>query len=183
MTTALTTNESINIFKEIFNDGMRRIQEACVVFVCAIDIDNKAYSKFRQAFKNIPVGAWSNFEKVGRKQMLPELLSDESPMGKKLKALPISLQKEAYGKPVKLLTNNGEVIDAEFHEIKIAQANQVMAKDHIRSIKEQKTYMGRAIERHVKKPKELWKITEGKLEVYERCDFTKGELKKMIKEL
>ena len=102
MKKAIEVKEAIKKFKGLFNEGMAKVQEACEVYVRAIDKKPLAIREFKEALSHIPESAWGKFELIGRKQMTPELLTDTTPM-ERLKKLPFSTQKRIYGKNIPLV--------------------------------------------------------------------------------
>jgi hypothetical protein len=187
MTNALTTTKSIELFKGLFEKGMQKIQEACEVYVKSIDADDKAQDKFKEAFPHIPAGAWNKFELVGRKQMLPELMTDTTPMAEKLKKLPISSQARFYGKSQQLVTKTGDLLNVSFHHATKEQARQIFASDHIRTPAEQRAWIEntkRGLEKKEEiKPEKVYDVKNGKLVVLEPCSFTKDQLIQILAEV
>lgn len=185
----VSTEANIERFKELFNGGMRLVAEACEVYVQTIDADKSAPEKFVKAFPQLPPGVWTRFELVGRKQMLPELLDDYSPMAMKLKRLPISVQEKLYGKSQQLITTTGDTLNVSFHHATPEQARQLFAADHVRTPAEQRAWLESKRQEAAKNPKQeehperLYEVRNGKFIINEACSFTKDQLIQILAEM
>jgi len=184
---ALTVTKSIELFKVLFEKGMQKLQEACEVYVKAIDKDDNGAKEFREAFPTIPASAWTKFENVGRKQMIPELLTDTTPMAERVKKLPYSAQRHLYGKSQQLVTKTGDILNVSFHHASKEQARQLVAQDHIRTPSEQRAWIENTksgLEKKEEiKPQKVYEIKNGKLVILEPCSFTKDQLIQALAEL
>jgi len=183
MSNELTTTKSVELFKGLFEKGIQKIQEACEVYVTAIDKDDGAKEKFRESLPHIPVGAWVKFEKVGRKLMLPRLMFDTTPMAERLKKMPISTQRQVYGKNIPMVTKDGDILKVDFFGATQEQAKQILSIDHVRTPAEQRAWL-------ISRPKlpdvtrqKCYEVKNGKLCILRACSFDKDELIQILAEI
>jgi hypothetical protein len=174
------------LFKGLFEGGMKKIQQACEVYVKALDADKNAKKDFIEALPSIPLSAWVKFELVGRKQMIPELLTDTSPMAEKLKRMPLTVQTQVYGKNIPMVTQTGDILKVDFHGATQSQAKQIFSKNHVRTPEEQRAWI--ESRRSQATPAKMracksFEVRNGKLYVFQKCSFTLNELIQILGEL
>jgi len=148
MSEALTTSspeypEYIVAFREALNDARDGLVKAAEIYVRAIDEAPERAGEFRAALPYIPEGTWSQFEKIGRRQVdVRLLLGDGGPHRSRIMRLPYATQLRLLGgEPVELLIGGDDVLKADSRSLTSEQAAQVFADDHVRSVPEQKTWL------------------------------------------
>ena len=76
----------------------------------------------------------ARFEKIGRKQVIPDLFLSEAPGVRKLRSMPYSVQKYYASKPVEVLVMNGgdaDMLKVEVKNLTPAQVAQVFTADGV----------------------------------------------------
>jgi len=178
----------IDLFREAMLGGIASIVRASEIYVEALDEDPNNRELFVSTFSDwIPQGAWSQFEAVGRKWMHPRLLMGGMSDRKKasiIKSLPYSLQESILsGGKFELLVFNGDIINVDINDATVDQAKQLCAKDHIRTLGEQKAWIienSKLVEKDLTPEKASYVIYGGKCIVRRDTEFNKKELRAII---
>ncbi len=117
------------------------------------------------------------YERLGRRQLHPELMFKVSSGGLRLQYLPYSVQEAALKDGVDVLESTGtDSRKIAVHELSAKQAKQVFAKNRVRSLAEQRTFIEE--ERSKKLPvnnPSAYVIRKGKL-VIGGCEFTLAQV-------
>ncbi len=137
----IMTIKAIDHFGELMAQGFDKINQACKVYVEAIDSNPELKSNFIKAYPDIPAGVWARYELVGRGGLDYRLLWIGGPGPRMLKKMPISDQKKYIEKPVDLLLSNGDKIKVDIRKLRPKQAKQVFADDHVRDAAEQRAWI------------------------------------------
>jgi hypothetical protein len=127
-------------FLNEFKIGLTGIIKASNILVRLLEVDPESRTRLIVDYK-IPSGTITTMERIGNKQLLPELAFGD----KRLQALPISEQERILNSKIDVLVlkSNGET-DVLQVDIKTAPPeikNQVLNGDHIRPLNEQRAYL------------------------------------------
>ena len=126
-------------------EGLARItanvQTIAEVYVAAIERAPAFRDHLIEQLPNIPAGFWRSLERVGRKQLDGRILGGSVPYGNKLRTLPLSEQQAAIDGSIGMLVRDGETLQVKLDSITPDQAEQLFARDHIRSLPEQRAWM------------------------------------------
>jgi hypothetical protein len=133
----------------------------------------------------------ARFEQLGRKQILPQLLVADYPAAKHVIKLPYSEQSRAVDAGIELLVmgNDGHsTLRVAIGNLTPLQCKQVFAKDAIRSLPAQRSYIesqktDNEIKNRVFNDEAIWKVTGRKVVFYKPCQMTARDLAQIIAEI
>lgn len=131
----------------------------------------------------------SRLEKLGTMQLHIDLLIVDQPGLLALRHLPYSQQVKYLKESIDMVvhTANGtEILQVMAINITKAQAKQVFARTHVRTLPEQKAWLVEEQDKFQNGKTALppaYRIVKGKLEVLAHCEFTKAKLQKIIDQL
>lgn len=117
------------------------LSEIAAVYVEGIDRDPLFRKYLEDELCSIPATFWRSLEKVGRNQLDGRILNGAVPFGNKLRLLPMSEQKSAIDQPIALLVGSGDKLLVKIDAITADQAEQIFARDHIRNLEEQRSWI------------------------------------------
>lgn len=144
MSTAVSTAWYADAIK-VITSGIRNIaenlQQISEVYVTAIDRDPAFREHLADELPAVPGGFWRDLERVGRGQLDSRIAGGGVPYSQRLRRLTMSEQKQAIEHPLQLLTSGGDTLRASIDSLLPEQAEQVFARDHIRSLPEQKAWI------------------------------------------
>lgn len=139
-------------FKKRIIDGIANaedmIQRTAAIYVEAITKDPTFKDWITDEVPQVSGGIWRTLEMVGRGQLDARIAAGGCPYGNKLRRLPMSEQKQALDGTLPFLTASGDTLNMRLDAMMPAQAEQVFANSHIRSLSEQKGFQeAQAIEK------------------------------------
>jgi len=138
----ISTEDSIKKFQECFLQGMFKIVEACKIYVAAIDANPKAKEDYAARFPSITAGAWKRYEMIGRGQILPEIATNPIRFSDRaIESFPVSDQKRLIEDQIEVITLSGDHIKVSYANMTDEQKRIAFAKDHIRTLPEQKAFL------------------------------------------
>ena len=117
------------------------VSKVAKVYVDGIDRDPSFKEYLVSELPSIQASFWRSLEKVGRNQLDGRILNGAVPFGNKLRLLPISEQKSAIENHIELLVGSGDKLLVKIDAITSDQAEQIFARDHIRSLEEQRAWV------------------------------------------
>ena len=126
------------------------------------------------------------FEQIGRQQLYPNLLLNDSPGVRRLRRLPYELQKKHATAPVTLLLSGGETLEMDVRNLTPGQAAQVFAGDRLRTIAEQRAWVEdkKSSEDAVPASGNLpYRIVGKTVVVMQSCKFTTGDLARLLAQI
>lgn len=179
------TKSKIETFVTLFNRGVEAWTEAGKIVVELIDSDPEAIDRICKVSKVTPeMIRW--FEKIGRRQLSPQLLLSDEPGIRKLRNLPIDLQEKHANEPIELLirTEQGwETLLTDVRNLTPEQARQVFDRAAIRSEAAQRAYIEGEAMRKMSPPVQAdvpYRLVGKKLVVMQPCTFTVSELAEIL---
>jgi hypothetical protein len=174
-------------FTNLFQEGMKALEEASKLYVEAIDSHPNAKEVFMEKVPEIPASAWAGFEAVGRGSLDKRLLYSSSGVSSRLRKLPLSAQRRALDGRVDLLLEGGDTLKLKVTEATTEQLNQLIASNHIRTLGEQRLYLESkrtsAIPPIPVEARPPYVITGKGIRVIRQADFTKADLARILLEL
>ena len=191
MKTELTQiDDKINAFKAAFQAGMNSFERAGKIIVEILDSDPAAADYILSKCDNLTPTALRVFERIGRGHLLPSLAMDTSEGARRLKSLPISMQRQYTDSPIPLVihTSHGtDVLLVEAKNLTQQQVKQVFAREHVRTEGEQKAWLVQS-ESEANKPattsaEPAWKVRNGKVIFTKGATLTAGELATIITQI
>jgi hypothetical protein len=185
-TEVATIDTQIEEFKALFNQGLENIAKAAAVYVNAIDENPNNHERFMHDCPQIPASAWSGFEAVGRGWMDYRLLLNGSATTRTLRKLPRSQQQTALDEGVEvLLRGDGEkeTLIVKVENLEPAQRKQVFAKDHIRTLGEQRAWLENQYAPPAKEYRAAYEIRRGVLHINAATQMTRKEVARILLEM
>lgn len=190
-TEMLEIKAELGRFQDAYTRGVAGIVEASEIYVRAIDDNPANKEKFREYFAdNIPAGAWSNFEAVGRKWLHPRLLLGGMEDRRKaaiIKGLPYDTQTEIIEKAKRfpLLLTNGETLLVSVQDATPEQVKQLVDGSNIRNAASQKAYVEQLKSREAvgKCEPPGWMITDGKVRFLKGTILNKAQMRRILSEM
>jgi len=195
MENALTDTETASLpavvqeFRSLIIQGYECLVKACKVYVQAITKDPSMRETFFEMNPEIPAAAWRRYEMVGRGALHPKLLTASTQAGRLLANCAYSEQEAYIEKPVEVLLPGGDTLRVELRNLTPEQTKQVFARDHVRSLGEQRAYiedqMAGAVLMAAAKPADVekpYKVCRGMLWVKD-VKFTRGDLIRILADM
>lgn len=175
-------------FRDAFSGGMASLTKACQIYVAAIDASPEQAEDFRESLADIirDNAVWARLEMVGRGYLYDRLLYAGGGTYRALVALPLSTQKLAVDSGVEVLVAGGDTLRLKAHEMTKLQRDQVFAKDHVRSLAEQRAWYsdnGPATNAAPEERTQPWEIKRGKLSVLHPVTLTRREVAQILAEM
>jgi len=132
---------AVSEFRRLLQTSGETLKEACQLYTNIVTEIPEARALFAEAFPRLDKPVWDRFEQVGRGLLHHELLIGNTEKIYLLKNLPIHEQDEALHKGVKVIASDGTHLKLTVDKMTYDQKEVVFAKDHIRSLPEQKAYV------------------------------------------
>lgn len=188
----LTTNAlnaKIDEFLALFRDGVNAWIKAGEILVELVENDPHVFDYIIQKCPQLNAGLLGRFEQMGRKILHPQLLLTNSPGFAKLQKLPFSMQERFIDEPIPLIvhTEQGtDVLLVKAKDLTKEQANQVFAKDRLRTEGEQKAWLiqqASTASRPASSNVAPWIIKGGRVQFQQGVSLSAGELATIITQL
>jgi hypothetical protein len=177
---AIDYKTEISQIGDLIIKGMEAWVQAGQHIARLVDSDADAIEKLAKASPTISVGILRSLERIGRKELLPELLIKTGAGFAKLRDLPFSLQKKHLAEPVPVLimTANGpDTLNVSVGDLTSRQVKQVFAADCVRDIGAQRAWLADNMPRPDTSPDGLPFEVHGKTAIFTRpCKMTRAEL-------
>lgn len=173
-------------FVTLFQRGYDAWIEAGKLVASALEEDPDFADKVHAKHPEISCDTVYAFDRLGRKELHPKLLISDSPGAKKLRRLPYGYQEKYSDNPVPLLvkTEKGwETLKASVFNLTSEQANQVFDADGVRPEAAQRTWLECKSSKAIIQVDDAWRVTGRKLIVMQPCQFTAGQLARMLADM
>lgn len=136
---------SIETFVILVKSGIELWTRAGAILVALVEKNPNIYSEVIQKNPDITFEMLLVFEKIGRKQIYPALLMDNSPAAKRAMELPYEEQERLCKEQIEVLLpmRNGhdETTKKYLKELSIYESKMVIDRDGVRPIAKQKEFM------------------------------------------
>ena len=182
-TEVIAIEKMIEEFKTLIQAGLESIAKASAVYVKAIDENPKNHMRFAESCPLVPASAWSGFEAVGRGWLDYRLLLNGGTANKIMRKLPRSQQTSALDDGVELLIKDGDTLRVQVESLTPKQAKQVFARDHIRSLGEQRAYLESLYAPTPKEYRPSYTIERGVLHINAATKLTRKEVTRILMEM
>ena len=134
--------KALKQFNEKLSQGMALIIQACEFYVLVIDNHSKWVDWFRSQRRDLPGGVWTQFERVGRHLLHPDLLPWFGNTGVRyLEKLSLSLQKKYAVEEIPVVGSMGKTVHIKVYDLTNELCKQVFDGSSIRSLKAQEAYI------------------------------------------
>jgi hypothetical protein len=190
-----TQTEIINLEQEVasfvaaYQRGMEAWEEAGRIIVRIVDHDPHAVDDIMKQCPALTPTIIGVFERIGRGLLLPSLAMDSSEGARRLRELPLSLQKRYEQEPIPLIVNtsNGtDVLLVDAKNMTREQVKQVFAKGRIRTEGEQKAFLAQQASNNAKpcqQGKPAWTVKNGRVIFEAGTTLTAGELATILAQI
>ena len=167
-------------------NAMASVIETAQELVRLIDSQPLFAEQLAAQYPKIGMAIIKNFERIGRKQMIPGLMWDASPGASALRRMPYSLQEKYYDNVVPLLVNaesGWDVLRTPIGSLTKDQAAQVFNGETIRTEAQQRAWIEDRRSREAIKTVnkvEPYRIVGKELLVTAHCVFTAKDLASIL---
>lgn len=189
MSTALTKETTIQEqareFASLVQRGIDAWLEAGRLLVDMLDKDPEARSVIMESSPDITEEILARFEAIGRKQVHPKTLLNNSPGMRRLRNLPYSEQEKYIVDtvPVLIKTERGpETLNVAVKNLTPKQALQVMGRDGVRSPEAQRAWLESRNAKIVKNGSP-YEVKGNRVIFHANCEMTAKELAQLLAKL
>lgn len=171
---------------DLINNGVECWFKAGQLVAKNIDENPDFVDQVCDQCKDISPETIYRFEQIGRKQLYPKLLLNDSPGVRRLRRLPYALQERYAICPVTLLISGGETLEIDVRNLTPAQAAQVFAGDRLRTVAEQRAFIEdkRAEDAAVTSVGDQpYRIVGKTVVVMQSCKFTTKDLARILAQI
>ncbi len=189
MTRALTKQptleEQIVQFTDLIQKGIDAWTDAGALLVKMLDANPSTRSIILESCADITEEILARFEGIGRKQIHPKTLLNNSPGMRRLRDLPYSEQERFLSTPVPLVIRKGgstDVLQVSIQNLTSDQATQVMSSDGVRTPAAQRAWLEAHRGKVVLKGKP-YRIQGNKVIFRAGCELTARELATLLAEM
>lgn len=142
-TTIQTTHSRIEALQQAIYTGVEAWKKAGTLLVEIIEQDGLPLAQIAEQ-ADLPLDVLAQLEKIGRNQLVPQLLLAEYPAARKLERLPMSEQERLMIEPVEVLVmkeGKPDTLRVPVRHLNGAQVRQVFASNHVRTLSEQRQWI------------------------------------------
>lgn len=140
--TVPTDADGAGLFVSLISQGVEAWMKAGAVLVQMVDKNRNAFEMIMYDYPQISIDVLVAFERIGRKQLYPYLLLDNSPGSRRLLNLPYGLQAQYYKASVDVITgwDNGSprIESKSVHRLTYDEAERAFSHQGVRDIEQQK---------------------------------------------
>jgi hypothetical protein len=140
-TLAINYQTKIASIEELMVKGIEAWQQAGRIIADLVDQDPEAIEKICEVSPHLSAGILRSLERIGRSELLPELLLKSGPAYAKLRELPISYQRKYMSEPIPLLINTDsgpDTLSVSIENLTPKQAKQVFSRTGVRDLAAQR---------------------------------------------
>ena len=180
------TNTDIDEVVKLINQGIESWIVAGKLVVKNVEKNPNFIDQVCDKYKDISPEILYRFEQIGRKQLNPRLLLNDSPGVRRLRRLPIEVQEKHAVEPVAVLISEGQTLQIDVRNLTPRQAAQVFNCDRLRSLAEQRAWIEdkKTEESTVPAQGNLpYRIVGKTLIVMQGCKFTVRDLARIMAEM
>ena len=145
----VTMTKAVEKFRNLLTAGLSSIREACEIYVQEIDSEPSRKAAFISACPEVPPGAWSAFEMVGRNAMDYRLLWGGGKAQAKLRRLAKSDQQRLLDSGVEIAVGKSDKRVVPVELLDKDDIDIVFAGNRVRTVDEQRVVISRIGERSV----------------------------------
>lgn len=176
----------------LFMAGLERWYEASLIVVDLIDEDMAAAEVLKREsngmFNDRMIAA---FERMGRKQLAPQLAYMSGAGPERLAKMPFSVQERYLNEPIELLIlkddESTDKLMVSVHDLTPKQATQVFARDCVRTLAAQRAWLeddrARLLAAAKPVPQFPYKISGRRVTFSEGCTLTAQELARILAQI
>ncbi len=182
----IKTTDQISKFVSLFQQGYEAWIEAGKIVSASLESDADFADKVHAAHPEISCDTVYAFDRLGRKELHPKLLISDAPGSRKLRRLPFTLQEKYTEQPVKVLVKNSkgwDTLEISVFNLTPDQANQVFDGDSIRSEAAQRAWLEGKASKAMIQIDEPYRVSGRKLVVMQPCQFTAGQLCRLLADM
>lgn len=142
MNTRLTKRNTVEELKAAIQQGLEAWRRAGEIVVQMVE-DGQSIPEIATA-AGVPVDVLAQLERIGRRQLLPELLVADYPAARALERLPLSEQERLMREPVEVMVmkdGGPDTILMDVRSMRPQLVRQVFARGHVRPLNEQRSWL------------------------------------------
>jgi hypothetical protein len=189
VTSGMPDTDPASQFAWCVQQGINAWQKAGEIVVREIEKDPSFPERVAAKFASISEHTVRVFQRIGLKQIHPELYLSAKPGAKMLLRLPYETQEKHLKEPVDLLIKTGEgweTLRADVDKLTKDQAEQVFDRDGIRDAAAQRLYIESKAARQTAstpKHKDEFKVIGKTLHVLGPCQLSRKQLLRIIEDM
>lgn len=182
MKNEITAKNAIQELKSAIESGIEAWEKAGREVVYLLDNEGMSLQDIADHAKSefITENVLAQFERIGRKQVMPKLLVMDFPASRYLQKMPMSEQQRLLDGSIDLLVirdNGTDSLNVRCRDLTKDQCKQAFSKDGVRSLGAQRAFIE---DRRKKIPPAAsapsWQIKHGKVIFNSACELTRQEL-------
>lgn len=177
---------TVEQFFTLLQKGYETWIEAGKVVVKALEDDPDFAEKVNASHPEVSVDVVYAFDRIGRKELHPKLAISDSPGAKRLRRLPYGQQEKYMNNPIPVLIkqlNGWETLKVSVFNLTSDQAAQAFDGNVIRTEAEQRAYLETKSSKAMIQIDEPYRVSGRKLIVMQACQFTAGQLARLLAEM
>lgn len=139
----ITNTNRLAALQQAISAGIEAWKTAGQLLVAIIEEDGLSLGDIAEK-ADLPIDVLAQLEKIGRNQLVPQLLLAEYPAARKLERLPMSEQERLMIEPVEVMvmkSGKPDTLCVQVRHLTPSQVRQVFAANHIRSASEQRQWI------------------------------------------
>lgn len=186
-TTIQATQGRIAELQQAIFTGVEAWKKAGELLVGIIEKDGLALWEISEK-ADVPLDVLAQLEKIGRNQLVPQLLLAEYPAARKMGQLPMSEQERLMLEPVEVMVmkeGQPDTLRVPVRHLTGAQVRQVFASNHVRTLSEQRQWIEsqRPVSELVKVDVPYVLTRKGSVIFHQGCEMTAKELLRIAAQL
>lgn len=167
--------------------GIESWRHAGALLVSILEEDGLSLAMISER-SDLPLDVLAQLEKIGRNQLVPQLLLAEYPAARKLERLPMSEQERLMIEPVEVMImkdGKPDTLHVAVRHLTGSQVRQVFAANHVRTLAEQRQWIeSQKPEQQTVKVESPYIITrKGSVIFSQGCEMTAKELLRIAAQL
>ena len=183
---SLTKHNPIEQFIDLLQRGYDAWIEAGKIVAKSLEDDPDFAEKVNAAHPEVSIDTVYAFDRVGRRELYPKLLMSDTPGAKRLRRLPYAAQEKFANNPVSVLIRadkGWDTLKTSVFNLTSDQAAQVFDGDCIRTEAAQRAYLEAKSTKAMVQIDEPYRISGRKLIVLQSCQFTAGQLARILADM
>jgi hypothetical protein len=179
--------KAVGAINDLMIKGMEAWKEAGRIVADLVDRDPCAIDQLIESSPMLTKGILRSLERIGRCELVPELLLKGGAAYAKLRELPYPVQQKYLKEPVQLMiqTSTGvDTLNVALDSLSPAQVRQVFSADGVRSLPEQRAWLAEHSRPVPAEAEALPYEVHGKIVVFTRpCKLSRADLQSLIQRI
>lgn len=189
MTTILALDYKVSVVRvaSLINEGLKAWRDAGELLVAVYDEDPANRGRVKVDLANIPQPILTTLERIGRRQLVPQVYSSNGPGYRKLAKMSYDVQEFYLVNPVELVveTSRGvDVLKVSVDALSVAQVKQVFGDTAPRDPAAQRAYLADCKRRAAPvRCEDAYELRKDSLIVTRPCELTRQQLTSLLAQM